>query len=79
MNTTSGNVFYCPWCKITFSKVNSEGIAICPFCGRGRDDGFNQIGENHFQCLLCGCKFLNIFEGKLSCPNKCKFQQGELR
>jgi hypothetical protein len=75
-NIFANNVkFWCPWCKLKFSKTDENGAAICLQCGKKRDDGLNQIAEDYFQCIACGCKFLgSIFSAGPSCPNGCKLQ-----
>lgn len=67
--------FYCSSCKIMFSCVDNDGVARCPICKAKRNDGFNQIGYNCFQCIACGCRFENISKDGPGCPNGCKKEE----
>ncbi len=64
--------FYCRWCRERFYKTDKDGIAVCIHCGKKRSDGLNQIDENEFICVVCGCVFFNVLELGPSCPNGCK-------
>jgi hypothetical protein len=76
MNINGINSFYCPWCKINFSRTDKDGVAECPICKNKRDDGLNQINPNRFQCVVCGCRFENVFKNGPACPNGCKHTGG---
>lgn len=69
--------FFCPWCNLTFAQTNKNGVAECPICKQKRNDGLNQIGINSFQCIICGCKFLNLLKTDPICPNSCEYKGGK--
>lgn len=77
MYMINSETFFCPWCNLNFSQTDENGVAICPICGRKRDDGLNQIGPDQFQCIVCGCKFLNVWVTGPACPNVCEYSGGK--
>lgn len=77
MYTIKSETFFCFWCNMNFSQTDENGVAICPTCGRKRNDGLNQIGLNQFQCIACKCVFLNALKLGPACPNGCKYPGGK--
>lgn len=70
--TDRASMFCCPQCRMTFSGIDDDGAAKCPVCKTKRNDGLNQIGPNHFQCISCGCRLGNVSKEESVCPNGCK-------
>jgi len=73
MLTNENTKYYCHWCRIKFSTIDSNGVAVCPICKKKREDGLNQIEENKYKCIKCGCRFTHVKQIKpdLKCPNEC--------
>ncbi len=71
MRLVESKKFFCPECNLYFCALDKNGRARCPICGKKRKDNFNQIGENRFQCIICGCTFLNVLKMGPICPNGC--------
>lgn len=77
MQIGKGVVFWCPKCKITFSSVDKNGVAVCPICNYQRNDGLNLLDDNRFQCTQCRAKFPNLSKIKRpACINGCKYNGG---
>jgi len=69
----SNNVksYFCGWCKTRSSTIDKDGVAECPVCKRKRDDGLNQIDNDHFECMKCKGVFFVQSSSNPVCPNDC--------
>lgn len=73
MRANISTVFWCPDCKMKFSDVKKNGVAVCPVCGYKREDGFNLLEDGILQCIDCGVKFLNPHSiEQIKCINGCR-------